>query len=204
MECRSHWESIYKTKDFKQVSWYVPHLTQSLSLILSTKISKESPIIDIGGGVSTLVDDLLKEGLRDITILDISSKALGIAKKRLGKGAKKIKWIMADITTAKLLQNHYTLWHDRAVFHFLTQSQDRRAYVNQLNTTLKEGGHVILSTFSLKGPEHCSGLDIVRYNPEKLAVELGENFKLIKCFGENHQTPFRTTQAFVYCHFIKK
>jgi len=204
MNSREHWDNIYQTKDAKQVSWYAPHLAQSLNLILSTNISKQEPIIDVGAGASRLADDLLKEGFSDITLLDIASESLETSKKRLGAAAQKIKWMVGDITKAKLPKNHYTLWHDRAVFHFLMQAEDRRAYVRQLNASLKLGGHVIVSTFSLKGPERCSGLEIVRYSPEILATELGENFKLIKAVDENHQTPFNTTQAFLYCHFIKQ
>lgn len=203
-ENKNHWEAIYQTKAADQVSWFKPRLSQTFQLLSQANVSVREPILDVGGGASTLVDDLLKKGFGDITILDISSEALEVAKKRLGSQAQKVKWLISDITTADLLKNHYALWHDRAVFHFLIRPEDRRAYVNRLNASLKQAGHAILSTFSLTGPERCSGLEVVRYSPEKLAAELGENFQLIKSFDENHQTPLGTTQAFIYCYFIKK
>ena len=203
MEKKTHWENIYHTKDFAQVSWFKPHLTASLEIILGLAIQKGDPVIDVGGGASTLVDDLLEAGFQDITILDISKKALEVSQKRLGQQSKKIKWIEGDVTQTELPEQHYEIWHDRAVFHFLTNSEDRRRYIDALEYSLKAGGHVIVATFSLKGPERCSGLEIVRYSPESLQLELGKRFKLIKSFAESHKTPFGTTQEFMYGHFQK-
>ncbi len=204
MDFKSHWENVYKTKNADQVSWFKPHLSMSLGLILGTKIDKHDPIIDVGGGASTLVDDLLSEGFMDITVLDISSESLEVAKKRLGKKALKVHWMTDDITTANLPKNHYSLWHDRAVFHFLTSPEDRKKYVKVMNESLKPQGAVIIATFSLKGPERCSGLDIVRYSPETLQAEFGENYRLIKNLEEPHETPFGTKQEFVYCLFKRE
>ncbi len=204
MNHKSHWENVYRTKNANQVSWFKPHLSKSLELILGTKIQKHDPIIDVGGGASTLANDLLGEGFADITVLDISSRSLEVAKKRLGKEASKIHWMTDDITVANLPKNHYSLWHDRAVFHFLTRPEDRKKYVKVMNESLKLQGTVIAATFSLKGPERCSGLDIVRYSPETLQAEFGENYRLMKGLEESHETPFGTKQEFVYCLFKRE
>ncbi len=198
---KSHWENIYKTKNPKKVSWFKTHLSESLRLIRQTGIQKGAPIIDVGGGASTLVDDLLMDGFTNITVLDVSSQSLGVSKKRLGREAQKIQWIAADITQAVLPQNHYALWHDRAVFHFLTKVQDRERYKETLTTSLKPGGFVVISTFSLKGPLTCSGLDVARYSSETLSNELGPHFKLLDSLDEDHKTPFKTVQNFTYCLF---
>ena len=203
MERKSHWQNIYHTKDSKQVSWYTPHLAESLRLILSLNLSKEDPMIDVGSGASTLVDDLLKEGFNHITVLDISSQALEVAKKRLGEKAQKVKWVISDITTAALPKTYYTLWHDRAVFHFLTKEEDRQKYKEHLRQSLKPGGYFIVSTFSPEGPPQCSGLEVQRYSPDTLGSELGKDFLLMKSFKESHHTPFQTVQDFTYCLFRK-
>ncbi len=204
MNRQSHWENVYKTKNADQASWFKSRLSKSIEFILGTKIQKHDPIIDVGGGASTLVDDLLYEGFSDITVLDISSKSLEVAKKRLGEKASRIHWVVDDITTANLLQSHYSLWHDRAVFHFLTRPKDRKKYVKVMNESLKPQGTVIVATFSLKGPERCSGLDIVRYSPEILQTEFGESYCLMKSLEESHETPFGTKQEFVYCVFKRE
>lgn len=201
---KTHWEHVYQTKDADQVSWFKPHLSKSLELILGTKMDKHEPVIDVGGGASTLVDDLLREGFTDITVLDISPKSLEVAKKRLGKEASHIHWVVDDMTTANLPRNHYVLWHDRAVFHFLTAPEDRKKYVKAVNESLKPQGTVIIATFSLKGPERCSGLDIVRYSPKTLQAEFGKNYRLVKSLEESHETPFGTKQEFVYCLFQRE
>ncbi len=201
---KTHWENVYGTKNADQVSWFKPHLSKSLELILGTKMDKRESIIDVGGGASTLVDDLLREGFADITVLDISSKSLEAAKKRLGKEASQIHWVVDDMTTANLPQNHYSLWHDRAVFHFLTKPEDRKKYVNVMNESLKPQGTVMIAAFSLKGPERCSGLDIVRYSPEILQAEFGESYRLMNNLEESHETPFGTKQEFVYCLFQRE
>lgn len=203
MEAKKHWESIYTSKQPTEVSWHKPHLDPSLRIISQLNLMPKNAIIDVGAGASTLVDDLLEKGFRDITALDISASALEVSKKRLGKKAGQVHWIEADITGAKLPENHYDLWHDRAVFHFLTDVQDRRKYVSLCKASLKVGGNLIIATFNLEGPLKCSGLDIVRYSPESLLAELGSGFKLKESFNEAHETPFGTVQNFVYCSFQK-
>lgn len=200
---KSHRENIYKTKPSKDVSWFKPHLDKSLELILKLNLPKDAQIIDIGGGASTLPDDLLAQGFKNVTVLDISREALKVSQDRLSNKQNHVHWLEADITKAPLESDHYDLWHDRAVFHFLTNPADRKKYADLLKRSLKTNGHVIISTFSLKGPLKCSGLEIVRYGPQTLHAELGKEFKLIESQEEEHPTPFGTTQAFVYCHFRK-
>ncbi len=165
---------------------------------------KDAEIIDVGGGASTFPDDLLIEGYKNITVLDISSEAINVSKGRLGNKAHSICWLEADVTNASLKPNHYDLWHDRAVFHFLTKPEDRQKYVDNLNKALMPGGHALMATFGPNGPLKCSGLEIVRYSSENLREELGEKFKLEKYFTEIHKTPFDTTQEFLYCLFRKR
>lgn len=200
-EPKAHWENIYKTKSAGQVSWYCPHLERSLEFINKAGLSKGSAIIDIGGGASTLADDLLGLGFKDLTALDISGEALKVARERLGKKAQQVHWLEASVLDAALEPARYDLWHDRAVFHFLIDAGNRKKYVEQLKRSLKAGGHAVLATFSLKGPLKCSGLEIVRYGPESLAAELGKGFELIESLEEEHRTPFGTSQAFLYCLF---
>lgn len=200
---KTHWEGIYKTKSPVQVSWFKPHLEKSLELINKSGIDHEAHIIDIGGGASTLVDDLLKQGYPHVTVLDISAQAIDISKQRLGKFAGKVEWIAADITKAKLPQNAYDLWHDRAVFHFLTHERDRAKYIAALNHSLKPCGHLVMATFGLNGPLKCSGLDIARYSLPVLLDELGSNFTPLEELTETHLTPFQTKQEFLYGLFRK-
>ena len=199
-----HWENIYKTRSSKDVSWYQPHLKKSFDLILELGLSKDAEIIDVGGGASTLADELLSKGFSNITVLDISREALEVSKKRLADKAHTIQWLEADITTVELKPSHYSLWHDRAVFHFLTKSEDRQKYVGTLQNTVKSQGHVLIATFGPNGPLKCSGLEIVRYSVENLKKELGEIFELEKYFTEIHKTPFDTTQEFLYYLFRKQ
>lgn len=203
MEVKKHWESIYTSKQPTEVSWHKAHLDPSLRIISQLNLTPKSATIDVGAGASTLVDDLLEKGFQDITALDISASALDVSKKRLGKKAGQVNWIEADITNAKLPPNHYELWHDRAVFHFLTETQDRHKYAALCKASLKVGGNLIIATFNLGGPLKCSGLEIVRYSPESLLAELGSGFKLMNSFNEAHKTPFGTVQNFVYCLFQK-
>lgn len=198
---KTHWENIYKTKSSKEVSWYEPHLEKSLEIISTLGFSKEAEIIDIGGGASTLPDDLLTQGFENITILDISQEALKVSQERLGKDAGLIRWIEGDVTQVSLKPNSYDLWHDRAVFHFLTKPEDRKNYVKNLASSLKLDGYALLATFGPNGPLKCSGLDIVRYSAESLQKELGEDFQLKESFTEIHKTPFDTAQEFLYCVF---
>jgi 2-polyprenyl-3-methyl-5-hydroxy-6-metoxy-1,4-benzoquinol methylase len=199
MDTQSHWDRIYTDKPPTAVSWYRPHLETSLSLI-ERVASKDSAIIDVGGGESTLVDDLLSHGFGNITILDISQTAIEVNKKRLGDRSDHVHWLVADITKGELPHSMYDVWHDRAVFHFLTHQSDRAAYVRQVANAVKVGGHVIVSTFGPEGPTKCSGLDVMRYDTESLHREFGVNFRLLESTNELHQTPFGTVQQFLYCH----
>ena len=199
MESKAHWENVYNTKAPDSVSWYAPHLETSLSLIHQATADKNASIIDIGGGEATLVDDLLLDDYKDISVLDISQKAIDVARSRLGDNADKIHWYCADITQATLPQNYFDVWHDRAVFHFLTDETQRIKYVEQVMRFVKHGGHVIISTFGPEGPEKCSGLDVVRYDAENLHHQFGKTFKLLSSSTELHKTPMGTTQQFLYC-----
>lgn len=203
MQSKDHWERVYSTKAADAVSWFQRHADQSLQLIEATGVSKEAAIIDVGGGASTLVDDLLARKYRNITVLDHSAAALDASRDRLGDKAGSVTWLGADITTAELPFHGYDLWHDRAVFHFLTAPEDRRAYVKAAIHSLKPGGHVVVATFAEDGPLQCSGLPVMRYSAPRLHAELGEAFILVSHTRELHRTPFGTTQQFTYCHFRK-
>lgn len=200
MDAKAHWERIYASVAPNQLSWYRPHLDASLRLIERAARDHSTAIIDVGGGESTFVDDLLSHGFRNITVLDISQTAIEVNKRRLGERADDVHWIVGDITKAELPKSAYDVWHDRAVFHFLTQPSDRIAYVRQAAHAVKPGGHVIVSTFGLEGPTKCSGLDVVRYDAESLHREFGVDFRLLESVKELHQTPFGTVQQFLYCH----
>jgi len=195
-----HWENVYTTKPVTEVSWYRTHLEQSLALIEQTGAGPEARIIDVGGGASTLVDDLLAANYHHLTVLDISAKALAEAKARLGKAAAQVAWLEADITQAALPASHYDIWHDRAVFHFLTRPEDRRRYVAAVQHAVKPGGHIIMACFGPSGPLQCSGLDIVRYHPEQLHGEFGGGFRLVNNLSETHRTPAGKEQQFIYCY----
>ena len=200
MEIKSHWENIYQTKAPTQVSWYQEHARLSLRLIADTGIDRADPIIDVGGGTSTLVDDLLADDYQHLTVLDISASALQTAQQRLGARAAAVTWNEADITQAQLPGQFYAVWHDRAVFHFLTQPHDRQRYIQAVRHAVKPGGHVIVATFALDGPPQCSGLNVTRYSPDSLHHEFGEDFQLITSTREAHVTPFGTEQKFTYCY----
>jgi SAM-dependent methyltransferase len=204
MGTKAHWENIYRTKAPNQVSWYQEHALFSLRLIANTGIDKTGQIIDVGGGASTLVDDLLAGGYLHITVLDISASALRIAQQRLGARAAAVTWIEADITQAELPTEFYDLWHDRAVFHFLTRPDDRRRYVQAVRDAIRPGGHVIVATFAPDGPAQCSGLDVQRYSLESLSEEFGGDFQPLSSAGAAHITPFATEQQFIYCYLRKR
>ena len=203
MNRKEHWENVYATKAHNQVSWYREHLDTSLNLIMRTGVGKDAAIIDVGGGASTLVDDLLAEGFGDVSVLDISGKAIDETKRRLGNQAQKVDWIVADITKAVLPEKYYDVWHDRAVFHFLTDAEDRQKYVELVMRSVKVGGHIIVASFGENGPQKCSGLDVVRYNPDSMHSEFGNDCELVKSVTETHKTPFETTQEFIYCYCRK-
>lgn len=200
MDPRTHWEKIYSTKAPDQVSWYRPHLETSLALIKRAAENRTASIIDVGGGESTLVDDLLEDGFQSVTVLDVSQAAIEVNKERLGERARRVHWIVADITQVALEPGVYDVWHDRAVFHFLTAQEQRTAYVHQVARSVRSSGHVIVSTFGPEGPTKCSGLDVVRYDPDSLHDEFGSRFRLVESSKEKHQTPFGTTQQFLYCY----
>ena len=200
MDVRTHWEKIYTTKARHQVSWYRPHLETSLALIKRAAGDRTASVIDVGGGESTLVDDLLEQGFQNITVLDVSHVAIDVNKTRLGERARGVQWIVADITQVELDPRAYDVWHDRAVFHFLTAQEQRTAYVRQVSRSVRSGGYVIVSTFGPEGPTKCSGLDVVRYDADSLHDQFGARFHLVESSKEIHQTPFGTTQQFLYCY----
>jgi ubiquinone/menaquinone biosynthesis C-methylase UbiE len=201
MQTKDHWENVYKTKATDAVSWYQQYPERSLRLVRETGVPLDAPIIDIGGGASKLVDELLESGYSNLTVLDISAAALAAAQQRLGDRSESVKWIESDITVVSLPKQVFDVWHDRAVFHFLTSAADRKTYIEKVLHAIKPGGHVIIATFAEDGPEKCSGLPVMRYSAEALSAELGEQFKLIKHEKEEHHTPFGTVQSFGYCYF---
>jgi len=203
MSLKTHWEHIYQAKAPTEVSWYQDHSLQSLQFIRHTGMPKTGSIIDVGGGSATLVDDLLTNGYQQISILDISARALEVARQRLGARANDVTWLEADILQIRLPHHKYDLWHDRAVFHFLTQPEDRRHYVDLVSDAVKPGGHVIVATFASDGPERCSGLQVLRYEPDSLHQEFGDSFVLLDSTTEVHHTPFGTEQRFIYCYCRK-
>ena len=196
-----HWEHVYETKTPEQVSWTQEVPKTSLDFINATKLPKDASIIDIGAGDSTLVDFLLEEGYTDITVLDISSKALARAKERLGEKAKTVQWIVSDITHFKPT-TQYDIWHDRAVFHFLTVPQEIETYVSLTNKYVHQ--NMVIGTFSESGPLKCSGLEITQYSETSMGEKFRDRFDKIRCLEEIHKTPFNTTQNFVFCSFKKK
>ena len=200
MNAGAHWEKVYNTKAPDAVSWYRPHLERSLTLIEGAAGGCSASIIDVGGGTSTLVDDLLGHGFENVTVLDISQTALDLAKTRLGPAAQRVHWLLADVARVSLQSHAYDVWHDRAVFHFLTAQEDRVGYVQNVMHAVKRGGHVIVSTFGPEGPTKCSGLDVVRYDAESLHDQFGKHFRLVESAKEMHQTPFGKTQQFLYCY----
>lgn len=200
---KSHWENIYQTKDLKQVSWYQPKPKTSLALISEFNLNKDAAIIDIGGGDSFLADYLLKFGCSNLTVLDISEKALEKAKARLGDDAKKIEWIVSDITKFSPSKK-YDLWHDRAAFHFLTEADEIEEYVNLVSKTLKSNGKLIIGAFSENGPTKCSGIEIKQYSYENLIQLFSEHFEKLDCKYVDHETPSGSIQNFTFCTFRKK
>ena len=203
MQSKEHWEKVYTTRTTDAVSWFQPHADLSLGLIEATGVSHDAAIIDVGGGASTLVDDLLANGYTDLSVLDLSAAALAAAQRRLGLRAAKVQWIEADVTKADLPARRFDVWHDRAVFHFLTSAEDRAAYVQAVFRAVKPGGHVIVATFAEDGPNQCSGLPVMRYRAGELHAEFGEAFLLLSHRKEAHHTPSGTVQQFVYCYCRK-
>jgi len=198
-----HWEKVYQTKSADAVSWFQAHASRSLDIIRAIGADKSAGIIDVGGGASTLVDDLLVDGFRGVTVLDLSESALEVARNRLGAQSALASWITGDIRSVELPEQAYDIWHDRAVFHFLTEARDREVYVQQVMKAVKPGGHVIVATFAPDGPEQCSGLPVARYAPDQLHGEFGPAFDLVEHAFEDHATPWGSIQHFVYCHCVK-
>jgi SAM-dependent methyltransferase len=199
MDVETHWEKIYSQKAVNAVSWYRPHLETSLAVIEEVASGRSTSVIDVGGGASTLVDDLLARGYENISVLDISQGAIDASRKRLGEAAERVHWLVADINKVELESSAYDIWHDRAVFHFLTAVDDRIVYVRQVAHAVKRGGHVIISTFGPEGPTKCSGLAVVRYDAESLHRQFGAHFRMLGSSTELHHTPFGTIQQFIYC-----
>jgi 2-polyprenyl-3-methyl-5-hydroxy-6-metoxy-1,4-benzoquinol methylase len=197
---QAHWEDVYTRKGENEVSWFQESPAPSLELIGRVGATPASAVIDIGGGASRLVDNLVDRGFEDVTVLDLSETALGAAKTRLGSRAAQVHWIVADATVWEP-KKAYDVWHDRAAFHFLTEDRDRAAYVARLERAIKIGGHAIIATFALDGPERCSGLPIVRYDPATLGQAIGRAFQLVDTRRHAHVTPWGSDQSFQFSVF---
>jgi 2-polyprenyl-3-methyl-5-hydroxy-6-metoxy-1,4-benzoquinol methylase len=199
---KSHWENIYRTKELKEVSWFQPIPETSLDFVKQFNVPVTAKIIDIGGGDSLLVDNLLDLGYQDVTVLDISESALERAKQRLGARAGKVKWIVADAASFKSREK-YDFWHDRAAFHFLTDEQEIEKYLDTVQKSIKPSGILVIGTFSDKGPTKCSGLEIKQYSEKTMTERLTKFFEKIRCVTVDHLTPFNTIQNFIFCSFRK-
>ena len=197
-DAKSHWEAVYRLKPSDQVSWFQAEARISLGLIREAAAGPSDPIIDAGGGASRLIDGLVRAGYRELTVLDLSATAIAQSKKRLGQAASQVTWLEGDVLEFPLPAGHYGVWHDRAVFHFLTGAVERRRYTMQLRRALRPGGQVILATFSSDGPERCSGLPVMRYDIEDLDRELGSDFRRLSDLSEVHRTPSGAGQEFTY------
>jgi trans-aconitate methyltransferase len=197
---QAHWRKVYKEKGEKQVSWFQEIPAISLELIHGVGAKPNSAIVDIGGGASRLVDDLVREGYRDLTVLDLSDDAIAIARSRLGERATLVKWIVTDVTEWEP-SRQFDLWHDRAAFHFLTEATDRAAYLDRLMRAVRPGGHAIIATFAIDGPERCSGLPVRRYDATLLSAALGSAFALIGTRRQDHTTPTGGVQRFLFSVF---
>jgi 2-polyprenyl-3-methyl-5-hydroxy-6-metoxy-1,4-benzoquinol methylase len=203
MEIKQHWERIYTSKKSEEFSWTQDTPSTSISFLKGFNVPKTAPIIDIGGGESKLVDYLLRDGYTDVTVLDISEKALERAKARLGQNASKVNWIVTDITEF-VPTRQYAIWHDRATFHFLTEQSQIEKYVSIASGHLRGDGFMTIGTFSENGPDKCSGLPIRKYSEDVLTYVLQKAFDKLKCIKEDHVTPFQTIQNFLFCSFQKK
>jgi SAM-dependent methyltransferase len=202
-DTKAHWEEIYSTTLITGVSWYQDEPRRSLELIRAVAPAAGGRLIDVGGGTSVLVDRLLDRRFERIAVLDVSEIALRKARSRLGERARRVQWIIADVTETQDVGT-FDVWHDRALFHFLTDAADRRKYVDLARRTLPEGGHLILASFADDGPKRCSDLDVCRYNAQSMAAELGEGFSLIQEARETHTTPWNTAQSFFYGVFRRR
>jgi ubiquinone/menaquinone biosynthesis C-methylase UbiE len=196
-DSQKHWESVYSTRTTDQVSWYQVRPQLSLRLIRNSGIGFEAPIIDVGGGASNLVDALLEKGYSNITVMDISEAALNASRARLGELAERVRWITADVAAFEP-DRRFALWHDRALFHFMTRRKPRRAYIESMRRALRNGGQAIIATFAVHGPRKCSGLEVVRYDAEHLLDELGPGYEMLQTVDETHLTPAGAVQEFTY------
>jgi len=199
---KMHWENIYETKDLKDLSWFQPTPETSLDFFKQFDMPITAKVIDIGGGDSFLVDQLLNLGYRDLTILDISAAAIDRAKQRLGDRAKGVKWIVADAATFKPTEK-YDFWHDRAAFHFLTDDLEISNYLETAQQNINPKGVLVIGTFSEQGPKKCSGIEIKQYSETTMTDRLKNFFEKIQCITVDHKTPFDTIQNFVFCSFRK-
>ena len=200
MNERERWDAIYGQKGPAEVSWYRPHLERSMRFIGEAGLRVGSAIIDVGGGASTLVDDLLDHGFSNLTVLDISTSAIEKAKERIGMKAAAVRWLIGDITSVELPEQRYEFWHDRAVFHFLGEGDSRQRYVAAVRRALKPNGHIVVATFGPSGPEQCSGLPVMRYSAEGIHAQFGGEFRKVASSSEVHLTPWGSEQEFVYCY----
>ena len=196
-----HWDKIYSTKSAQQVGWYTPHLKTSIKWITELNLTAEDPVIDVGGGASTLVDDLLSAGYKELTVLDLSEGAISLTRKRLGTLSSSVTWMNGDVTKIELPSQYFKLWHDRAVFHFLIDTERQQRYKNALLEALKVDGYFIIGTFDLEAPPQCSGLPVQRYTSEILCSTFGKEFQLKRHQHEIHRTPSGLEQTYVYCLF---
>ncbi|CAA7617088.1 trans-aconitate 2-methyltransferase [Magnetospirillum sp. SS-4] len=203
MDRQSHWQTVYETKAENEVSWYQDHPKTSLALIRDTGLGPEGRIIDVGGGASRLVDCLVEQGFRRVTVLDIAPAALERARRRLGDRAALVEWLIADVT-GWTPPSRFDLWHDRAVFHFLTEAADRAAYAAAMAAAVPTGGHAVIGTFALDGPERCSGLTIRRYDADGLAAEFAPHFEMLAAMTEDHPTPAGKIQRFQFCRLRRR
>ncbi len=198
MSTREHWDEVYRGKSPDAVSWYRPRLERSLAWIDSCGLDPRAHVVDVGGGASTLVDDLLARGFERVSVADISAEALAHTRARLGDAARSVQWVVGDATTPLFDEDTVDLWHDRAVFHFLTEPERRDAYIEALRRSVRPGGFAIIATFGPNGPERCSGLPVTRYASSGIAAALGPGFELVDQADEEHTTPWGASQAFAY------
>ncbi|HQR25119.1 MAG TPA: class I SAM-dependent methyltransferase [Steroidobacteraceae bacterium] len=195
---QAHWQKVYLTKSADSVSWYRPRLDVSLELLGLAGLCTDSRLIDVGGGASTLVDDLLDQGLRRLTVLDVSAEALAIARRRIGPNEREVTWLVSDVLDAELPAGGYDIWHDRAVFHFLTDPADAARYAEQAAAAVRRGGHAIIGGFAPDGPERCSGLPVARRSAQDIAALFVPSFTLVAKRAERHMTPGGSEQSFAY------
>lgn len=204
MEPEHHWEDVFSAKSPEEMSWYEPHLATSLEWILEAAPGRSSSIIDVGCGTSTLVHDLHVQGFRSMTLLDISPRAIAQSQERLGTVAREVDWTIGDVTRCSLPNAAFDIWHDRAVFHFLTKPEQRDSYVKQVASALKPSGQIVIATFAINGPRSCSGLPVSRYDRPSIERQFGRAFRLVKSATVTHQTPAGVNQEFLYCRMTRR